>query len=533
MKTEDYKEDEDNAENLTGRIYLLEKKIEDKKYIYQYKYHRKCGNNIDLRCRDYKCKGTAQIQENGEIIEKTKCTIEYVNHSYTKKILAKEKIEKNEQTVEDMNDLIYQEAYFQHYLTQFPMISYDEIVKLFIQNYPKIEIKFTNKQFHNLKFKLKENDIKTVKDIDIIDNLKFLDEIMLKLYLKFLNEEDNYSEIRIFGTNETLKELNNKEIKQYFIDGTYKVIPNIENVEVLVLIIGNKGYPNSNSLCCAILMSDEREETYIRLYNELKNKNNFIPSFLTCDFALANINAIKSVYKNNNVKIITCFFHLIQAWWRKANVLGLRRNDIKEKTKFLMINLKLLAFMELKEAFKYYELIKSNEDLQDERFESFFKYMETTWLGYFEKKKNKEIYREGKYPFELWNYYDKLNLNSENEEDESNKLNLENKIEKYLSYTNNNVESINSYIKTKIPFGKKLTPTIFNEIMKNLFLRYKTKRKSNEIQLNLQPMIYKRNLTDFLIDIVKIRSNKYLITKEQMTLLKHNYDEKILFDLED
>ena len=198
-----------------------------------------------------------------------------------------------------------------------------------------------------------------------------------------------------------------------------------------------------------------------------------------------------------------------------------------------MINLKLLAFMELKEAFKYYELIKSNEDLQDERFESFFKYMETTWLGYFEKKKNKEIYREGKYPFELWNYYDKLNLNSENEEDESNKLNLENKIEKYLSYTNNNVESINSYIKTKIPFGKKLTPIIFNEIMKNLFLRYKTKRKSNEIQLNLQPMIYKRNLTDFLIDIVKIRSNKYLITKEQMTLLKHNYDEKILFDLED
>ena len=86
-----------------------------------------------------------------------------------------------------------------------------------------------------------------------------------------------------------------------------------------------------------------------------------------------------------------------------------------------MINLKLLAFMELKEAFKYYELIKSNDDLQDERFESFFKYMETTWLDYFEKKKNKEIYREGKYPFELWNYYDKLNLNSENEEDESNK----------------------------------------------------------------------------------------------------------------
>ena len=46
-------------------------------------------------------------------------------------------------------------------------------------------------------------------------------------------------------------------------------------------------------------------------------------------------------------------------------------------------------------------------------------------------------------------------------------------------------------------------------------------------------MIYKRNLTDFLIYIVKIRSNKYFIIEEQMKLIKHNYDEKILFDLED
>ena len=44
------KEDEDK-ENLTGRIYTLGKKIEDQKYIYQYKYHRKFGKNIDLRCQ--------------------------------------------------------------------------------------------------------------------------------------------------------------------------------------------------------------------------------------------------------------------------------------------------------------------------------------------------------------------------------------------------------------------------------------------------------------------------------------------------
>ena len=41
-------------------------------------------------------------------------------------------------------------------------------------------------------------------------------------------------------------------------------------------------------------------------------------------------------------------------------------------------------------------------------------------------------------------------------------------------------------------------------------------------------MIYKRNLSDFLIDIVKIRNNKCFITEEQKKLLKHNYDEKNL-----
>ena len=82
-----------------------------------------------------------------------------------------------------MKDLNYLEEYFQNYLIQFPVISYDEIVKLFIQNYPQIEIKF----------KLKENDIKKVKDIDIIENIKFFDEMILKLYLKIVKEEDNYS----------------------------------------------------------------------------------------------------------------------------------------------------------------------------------------------------------------------------------------------------------------------------------------------------------------------------------------------------
>ena len=154
-------------------------------------------------------------------------------------------------------------------------------------------------------------------------------------------------------------------------------------------------------------------------------------------------------------------------------------------------------------------------------------------MGYYENKKNKVIYKPGKYPFELWNYYDKLQLHLEDKDNENINSILENKIEKYLSYTNNNVESINSYIKNQILFGTTFSLNLFNEIIKNLFLRYKRKRTSKEKNIILNPIIYKRNLSDFLIDLIKIRSNKFLLTNEQMKLLKHNYDEKVLFDLDD
>ena len=129
--------------------------------------------------------------------------------------------------------------------------------------------------------------------------------------------------------------------------------------------------------------------------------------------------------------------------------------------------------MNYDEALKYYNLIKSDENLQDERFEIFFNYIEKTWMGYYENKKNKVIYKTGKYPFELWNYYDKLQINLEDKDNENINSILENKIEKYLSYTNNNLESINSYIKNQILFGT--SPNLFNEKIKIYFKDIKEK----------------------------------------------------------
>ena len=126
-----------------------------------------------------------------------------------------------------------------------------------------------------MKTKLKTNQININKDIDIIDNMEFLETKISNIYLKFLNEENEYSEIKIFCTEESLSFLNNNKIIQYLIDGTYKILPNIQSINLFVLIIGNIVYAKDNLLCYAILMSDEKEKILIRLLNELKIKYNF------------------------------------------------------------------------------------------------------------------------------------------------------------------------------------------------------------------------------------------------------------------
>jgi len=56
--------------------------------------------------------------------------------------------------------------------------------------------------------------------------------------------------------------------------------------------------------------------------------------------------------------IITCFFHLVQAWWRKASKLGIRRKSYIKNTKILIFNLEMLPFMEYEKPNKFLYIIK-------------------------------------------------------------------------------------------------------------------------------------------------------------------------------
>ena len=120
--------------------------------------------------------------------------------------------------------------------------------------------------------------------------------------------------------------LNNKNIRQYYQDGTYKIIPSsLDEIKVVIILLGKSFMINNIELILIACFSEESAECFIRFYNILKEYYKFIPYFITNDFGLSNLSALEEVYNQDNVIIVTCFFHLVQAWWRKASNLGLRR----------------------------------------------------------------------------------------------------------------------------------------------------------------------------------------------------------------
>ena len=121
-----------------------------------------------------------------------------------------------------------------------------------------------------------------------------------------------------------LKNLNDVNIEQYFMDGTYKIVPNFGNFKAMATLLGYNKEINAFVQCCYILLTHETENIYEKFLHLLKFNYNFIPKYLTIDFSKSEENAIKQIYENET-KIIFCFFHFVQCLWRRINKIGLRK----------------------------------------------------------------------------------------------------------------------------------------------------------------------------------------------------------------
>ena len=274
------------------------------------------------------------------------------------------------------------------------------------------------------------------------DNITLGSEKLMKLKLIYPDNKIDKT-IRIFGTKNSLKLLSDEMVTQYFIDGTYKCVPHsLDTVEVLIILIAyNNEYKQFEHVLAATL-NKEDADIYNQFYGFLKFKYDFNPSIITCDFSKSNISSIKKVYPKTT--IITCFFHLIQAWWRKAALFKLRTKNIITKTRTLIFNLKLLPFMNKDTAIDFYNEIKNTFD--DEIFNEFYEYFELTWL-------NPDINIKTKFEFSLWSYHGKFDFKNQRKK----YLISDEALDNYIFVSNNACESLNNLINNYIEINSKVS----------------------------------------------------------------------------
>ena len=96
----------------------------------------------------------------------------------------------------------------------------------------------------------------------------------------------------------------------------YICIPHsVNSINVLILLFAYNSRRNKFEICLIATFIREDRNSFIKFYSYLKSNFNFKPKLITCDFLVANIEAIKTVFENDNTLIIACLFHLVQCWW--------------------------------------------------------------------------------------------------------------------------------------------------------------------------------------------------------------------------
>ena len=132
-----------------------------------------------------------------------------------------------------MKHKIYQQAYFENIYSNFPKLNYDDICLSLSEKYPNICIRYTNNNFKY--YKTNEEKVKKLKigNYKLLSYISFGNELLEKDYYKYINAEGKQIEIRIFSTDNNLKNLSDTNINQYYINGTYKLIPDMEMFSML------------------------------------------------------------------------------------------------------------------------------------------------------------------------------------------------------------------------------------------------------------------------------------------------------------
>ena len=144
----------------------------------------------------------------------------------------------------------------------YPTLSYNDILLNLSEKYNPNKFYYSLKKFNNFKMNYKNKLRRANIKENYLDYIELRGKKLLKSAHRFIDPEEKEHIIKIYGTNNSMKNLSNKDFTQFFVDSTYKCIPtNMKDIKALLLIIGYNSSIDSFELCIAVLLSSEDSET--------------------------------------------------------------------------------------------------------------------------------------------------------------------------------------------------------------------------------------------------------------------------------
>lgn len=242
------------------------------------------------------------------------------------------------------------------------------------------------------------------------------------------------------------KNLQSNSLKSIHFDATYKCVPPTPKKLRLLVVSCFDELINKTRICAFILLMDEKEDTFLEIFKVLREEPfHMNPVYLMSDLALGQFKAAIKIFPN--VLYNGCFFCWSQYIWKKFQELGLGGKSTYKNNITLLFNLQILCFTSPTKIKLLYKKIKNKFDTNSAT-EKFFKYFSNNWFG-------------NRYPIKIWNYYDRLNMASENS------------ITKYITTYNLN-ENINKFLNFNLKGGKNSFESFVNAI-KRVYLQLEEK----------------------------------------------------------
>lgn len=210
-------------------------------------------------------------------------------------------------------------------------------------------------------------------------NFKKIEEVVVPegLGKHFFNCADGEQEKIIIFCSKTSRNLLKKTIDgiTFFGDGTFRCVP-CQFYQLYTLHVDLFSNENTTNVIPAVfaLLPNKSEQTYVRFFSLVKDKLGIIMNNFKCDFEIATINAVQTVYPN--CQVTTCFYHYNKNIWKKAKTLKLTGSKEGRNFTRKVALLPLLPYNRISET--WFSISNSVPDTNELKL--FKKYFEEQWM---------------------------------------------------------------------------------------------------------------------------------------------------------